>query len=180
MSQSKKWDEWSGFTGEGTYDILNKSSLTCLDLEKGSKKVDTKIQGFAHSPNSWAQLWKIRKRDVADLYYIECLASRTVLTASGPDKPVVGVPKVANKEPYGENFDIPKEALWVIDKSIYALEPGKMVVFRNLKYPGYVLDLHHGEKTDGTANATPVNIMPERGVSDKREMQKWLLQIQPS
>ncbi|KAI4270410.1 MAG: hypothetical protein L6R38_007127 [Xanthoria sp. 2 TBL-2021] len=179
MSQSMQWNKWSGFTGEGTYVIFNKESLTCLNLEEGSKQPDTK-------------LWHIRKRNEADIYYIERMVSETVLTASGesiwsrypvamwlsgipgPDKFVVGMPKVEHK--FGsQRYKIPTEALWVIDKSIYGLEPGKMVVFRNVKYPGYVLDLHHGEKDNGTS----VNIIQERGLSDKREMQKWLLQVQP-
>ncbi|KAL9037031.1 MAG: hypothetical protein Q9180_003956 [Flavoplaca navasiana] len=189
MSKSMKWFEWSGFTGPGTYVIFNKESLTCLDLENGSSKPDTKVQGLlvnedgkkaskltcssAHSPNNWAQVWLIRKQGAADLYSIECKESTTILTASGPDKPVVGRPKGERNPISGHN--VPTEGLWAIDKSMYGLEPGKMVVFRNVKYPGYVLDLHHGEKQCGT----PVNIIQERGLSDKREMQKWLLQIQP-
>lgn len=101
--------------------------------------------GSAHSPNDWAQLWHIRKRNEADIYYIERMVSETVLTASGesiwsrypvamwlsgipgPDKFVVGMPKVEHK--FGsQRYKIPTEALWVIDKSIYGLEPGKMVV----------------------------------------------------
>ncbi|KAI4259484.1 MAG: hypothetical protein L6R42_004553 [Xanthoria sp. 1 TBL-2021] len=141
-----QWNMWSGFTGEGTYVIFNKESLTCLNLEEGSKQPDTKVQcllvierligpltltfGSAHSPNDWAQQWRIRKPNEADVYYIECAVSATVLTASGiagPDKFVVGMPKVEHK--LGSvRYNIPTEALWVIDKSIYGLEPGKMVV----------------------------------------------------
>ncbi|KAL8850307.1 MAG: hypothetical protein Q9221_004722 [Calogaya cf. arnoldii] len=83
MSQSMQWNAWSGFTGEGTYVILNKESLTCLNLEEGSKQPGTKVQCLAHSPNNWAQLWNIRKREGVDVYSIECKASATVLTASG-------------------------------------------------------------------------------------------------
>lgn len=156
-----QWNKWSGFTGEGTYVIFNKETLTCLNLEEGSKQPDTKVQcllvieslidpltltfGSAHSPNDWAQQWRIRKPNEADVYYIECAVSATVLTASGesiwsrypvamsltgiagPDKFVVGMPKVEHK--LGSvRYNIPTEALWVIDKSIYGLEPGKMVV----------------------------------------------------
>lgn len=135
--------------------------MTHLNLEEGSKKLDTKVQcllviddysssltlssGSAHSPNDWAQLWHIRKRKEADVYYIECKISETVLTApgestrsrypvalwltciAGPDQYVVGMPKVADKQRFGV-YKIPAEALWVIDRSIYGLEPGKMAV----------------------------------------------------
>ncbi|KAL8861996.1 MAG: hypothetical protein Q9178_001451 [Gyalolechia marmorata] len=83
MPQSIHWHAWSGFTGEGTYVILNKASLTCLDLEEGSKEPGTEVQGFTHIPNNSAQLWDIHKRREADIYYIECKGSATVLTASG-------------------------------------------------------------------------------------------------
>ncbi|KAL8919803.1 MAG: hypothetical protein Q9172_004808 [Xanthocarpia lactea] len=175
MPQSMSWHAWSGFTGEGTYVILNKASLTCLDLEEGSKEPGTKVQGFTHIPNNSAQLWDIRKRLEADVYYIQCKSSETVLTASGPESPVVGMPKGPMGPSTSWQHSLPKEALWVIDKSIYGLDSGKMVVFRNVKYPGYVLDLQHGE----AANGTLVNLMQERGLSDEREMQKWLLQVQP-
>ncbi|CAL8578056.1 hypothetical protein XPA_003858 [Xanthoria parietina] len=90
-----------------------------------------------------------------------------------PDQYVVGVPKVVDNQRFPV-YKIPTEALWVIDKSIYGLEPGKIVVFRSVKYPGYVLDLHQGEK----GNGTPVRIIKKGGLSEKREMQKWLLQVQ--
>ncbi|KAI4257101.1 MAG: hypothetical protein L6R42_005860 [Xanthoria sp. 1 TBL-2021] len=84
----------------------------------------------SHCPHNHAQLWHIRKRSEADVYYIECMVSERVLTAlgiAGPDKFVVGMPKVEDK--FGsQRYKIPTEALWVIDKSIYGLEPGKMVV----------------------------------------------------
>ncbi|KAL8655410.1 MAG: hypothetical protein Q9226_003061 [Calogaya cf. arnoldii] len=96
--------------------------------------------------------------------------STRLTNIAGPNKTVVGMPKPESK--IGSAYDMPVEALWVIDKSIYGMEPGKMVVFRSVKWPGYVLDLHHGEK----ANGTPVDILQEVGLSDKTEMQKWLLQ----
>ncbi len=44
-----------------------------------------------------------------------------------PDQYVVGVPKVVDNQRFPV-YKIPTEALWVIDKSIYGLEPGKIVV----------------------------------------------------
>lgn len=44
--------------------------------------------------------------------------------------------------------------------------------FRNVRYPGFNLNLQDGGQADGT----PVDIQPDRGLGDKRETEKWLLQ----
>ena len=46
---------------------------------------------------------------------------------AGPDKSVVGILKGEYTRVSG--YNIPTEGLWVIDKSMYGLEPGKMVVY---------------------------------------------------
>ncbi|KAL8683748.1 MAG: hypothetical protein Q9224_006654 [Gallowayella concinna] len=118
-SAPMKWAKWSGFVGEGTYVILNKESLTCLDLHDGSKEPGTKVQGH---PNNWAQLWRIRQVYSAEVYVIENIEGGTLLTVS-ETKQAVGKEELI---PFGGKY--PPEALWAIDKSIYGLEPGKMVV----------------------------------------------------
>lgn len=41
-----EWYRWSGFTGQGVYVILNKASMTSLDLLEGSSESGTKVQGL--------------------------------------------------------------------------------------------------------------------------------------
>ncbi|KAL8679476.1 MAG: hypothetical protein Q9186_004252 [Xanthomendoza sp. 1 TL-2023] len=122
-SAPMKWAKWSGFVGEGTYVILNKESLTCLDLHDGSKEPGTKVQGHAHSPNNWAQLWKIYQVYQAEVYVIQNVQGGTLLTASETKQIAVG-----KEELKAIHVNYPLEAVWAIDKSTYGLEPGKMVV----------------------------------------------------
>ncbi len=112
------------------------------ELIQDPKKASTLMFSSAHLPNDWVQLWLIRKWFKADLYYLKCAASGTVLIASGkslgndqklidevgPDKPLVGRPEGEYNYGIGR-YDIPTEGLWAIDKSIYSLEPGNMVVY---------------------------------------------------
>lgn len=39
-----EWHLWSGFTGEGVYAIINKESLTSIDLPYGSSTPGTVTQ----------------------------------------------------------------------------------------------------------------------------------------
>ncbi|KAI4125472.1 MAG: hypothetical protein LQ338_004230 [Usnochroma carphineum] len=186
-----EWSKWSGFVGEGEYVIINKQSLTSLDLSNPSLKSDTEVRGHAHCPNNGAQLWRFRKGSKGDAYAIQSFhndklltavgkfpmgrirgSDRELILAAGPEQAVTAITMPA-QIPF-ELFSCPREALWAIDSSLYSMEPGKMVVLRSVMYPGYVLDLHNGETTNGT----PVNLRREPGIDGKREMQKWLLQKQ--
>ncbi|KAL8667343.1 MAG: hypothetical protein Q9168_007292 [Polycauliona sp. 1 TL-2023] len=126
-----QWDRWSGFMGDGSYVILNKRSLTCLDLKGGSDQADTSVRCLAHTPHDWAQQWRITKQNEAGIFSIENRASGTVLSAADTNSPVVAMPKPKRDYHYGyglPDLPLPTEALWVIDKGIYGLEPGNMAL----------------------------------------------------
>ena len=61
------------------------------------------------------------------LYHVVTLLKDVACSKS----PVVGMPKGPMSTTgllMNRQYSLSKEALWVIDKSIYGLEPGKMVV----------------------------------------------------
>lgn len=41
-----EWGNWSGFVGDGTYVVINRSSLTALDARPSSSQTDSLIQGL--------------------------------------------------------------------------------------------------------------------------------------
>lgn len=40
-----EWHRYSGFVGKGVYVIINKASMTSLDMVEGSSEPGTKVQG---------------------------------------------------------------------------------------------------------------------------------------
>ncbi|KAI4086869.1 MAG: hypothetical protein Q9206_004545 [Seirophora lacunosa] len=190
-----EWHRYSGFVGKGVYVIINKASMTSLDMVEGSSEPGTKVQGHAHIPNNGAQLWRFHKASQGDVYAIENLRGGLVLTATGTwpsvhvalrtseltlaagtKEQIVGQAKPNPEETIRKTaVPYPREALWAVDSSLYSMEPGKMVLFRSVKYPGFVLDLQGG----GMINGAPVRLAQESGISDAREMQQWLLHQQP-
>ncbi|KAL9014993.1 MAG: hypothetical protein Q9173_000370, partial [Seirophora scorigena] len=148
----------------------------------------------AHIPNSGAQLWKFHKSSQGDVYAIENLHGGLILTATGTwpsvhvslrtseltlaagtKEQIVGEAKPKPEKPFRTTTVYPQEALWAVDSSLHSMEPGKMVVLRSIKYPGFVLDLQCG----GMTNGAPVRLAQESGISDAREMHQWLLHQQP-
>ncbi|KAI4231107.1 MAG: hypothetical protein L6R40_007846 [Gallowayella cf. fulva] len=119
------WNKWSGFQGEGVYEIFNKHSLLCLRLETVADPPDF--------------VWG------------------TTLEAANPEHP-------AGSKIY------PTKALWVIDRGICCLSPGKMVVFRSVEHPGLILS--------GTISGWVV-LVTEHMEGEDGEQRKWLLQKQP-
>ncbi|KAI4231109.1 MAG: hypothetical protein L6R40_007848 [Gallowayella cf. fulva] len=171
-----EWGNWSGFVGDGTYVVINRSSLTALDARPSSSQTDSLIQGFAHCPYKWSQIWKIMKRSEGDVYVIKNAGENSVLTVTDLKEIVVDTPGPSSSSPI--DLTEYRHQLWGIDKSMCALEEGHMVVYfrsiRNIRYLGSVLDLDRGDSKNGTA----VSLRPGRRDNEHREPQKWLLQVQ--
>lgn len=102
----------------------------------------------AHIPNSGAQLWRFHKASQGEVYAIENLRGRLVLTAmvtwppvhvalrtleltlaAGTKEQIVGQAKPNLERKVGTiTVPYPREALWAVDSSLYSMEPGKMVL----------------------------------------------------
>ncbi|KAL8655414.1 MAG: hypothetical protein Q9226_003065 [Calogaya cf. arnoldii] len=165
-----EWIQWSGFDGNGKYVIINKSSLLCLELREESG--DDYISLKSHTSNNPAQLWWIAKWQGGDLYILLNERYKHIITSRGPNQTVL-----ANLTPEeitsGNHPTSPLDGLWVIDKGMYALLPGRMVAFRSVKYPGFVLTDNIGV---GVAVAS---LLKEELDGPGQERQQWLLQKVP-
>ncbi|KAL8897819.1 MAG: hypothetical protein Q9207_007009 [Kuettlingeria erythrocarpa] len=135
-----EWHRYSGFVGEGIYVIINKASMTSLDMNEGASEPGAKVQGFAHSPNNGAQVWRFIRHHMADLYVIRNMRGELVLAATGnlsDDHPYRRLRRLTSStgtdeelvgQKHPRNMSGPAEALWVVDSSMYSLHPGKMVM----------------------------------------------------
>ncbi|KAI4267631.1 MAG: hypothetical protein L6R38_008161 [Xanthoria sp. 2 TBL-2021] len=77
MVLNMNWDKWSGFQGSGIYIILNRSSLYSLDLNHN----DDLISLRPHTPHTPSQLWHIHKWSGGDVYVIENVHHKAVVTS---------------------------------------------------------------------------------------------------
>ncbi|KAL8918926.1 MAG: hypothetical protein Q9172_005221 [Xanthocarpia lactea] len=163
------WEKWSGFRGEGIYVIINLSNLHSLELDA----VDHKVTTNPHTPNNPAQLWRIHKWAIGDVYAIENVFLGTIITS--PDEVVTGESAVEGGT-HERHMDLPDhwslDILWIIDTGICALEPGKIVVFRSIKKSGYVLS-GGIDDYDGRVQLLKEDLGGQQG-----KTQKWLLQKQ--
>ncbi|KAL8981810.1 MAG: hypothetical protein Q9205_003508 [Flavoplaca limonia] len=122
------WDGWSGFQGEGTYVILNRKSLLSLQMDHHGE-----ISTGAHIPNDLTQLWQIRKGAGWNIYVLENFEYEDLMVVKGVSQQVVGGRPINQCVKADEDFHkyLDEEAHWAIDMDKHALEPGKMVTFRN-------------------------------------------------
>ncbi|KAL8716231.1 MAG: hypothetical protein Q9220_000136 [cf. Caloplaca sp. 1 TL-2023] len=166
------WDRWSGFTGTGVYVITNKATLTCLDIvieSRGpaSDHDDIVVEGSGHCPHVLSQLWIIRKDPVSSVCIVENLLERELLSGTGMYELVT----IRHKTPQMRSDG------WLLDSTMHALEKGKVVIFRNIGYPGGVLDLPIANNETSAADSL-VRLRPEFEDGIEQDRHKWLLQIQ--
>ncbi|KAL9009234.1 MAG: hypothetical protein Q9180_009420 [Flavoplaca navasiana] len=118
------WNKWSGFLGSGTYIILNKASLYAMDLNSNGDLVSLQ----PHTPHNPAQLWRINKYWGGE----ENVHHGAVVTSQGNKEYILGASVQEEADLHfrltGLPYRNPIPTLWAIDKSICALEPGKLVV----------------------------------------------------
>lgn len=169
------WNKWSGFDGEGLYAILNRESFTSLSLSDSLSPEHVKlIECVAHIPYKNTQLWIIRKRSGSETWFIECLSGGWLLTADNIDSEESVIGAFDLMPPAEKLNHCPFEALWLLDTGMNSLDPGKLVTIRSVKYPGFVLDIGHGQ--NGETN--PVTIQKESGRTWGMGRQAWLFQKQ--
>ncbi|KAL8990396.1 MAG: hypothetical protein Q9169_008131 [Polycauliona sp. 2 TL-2023] len=160
---------WSGFQGEGTYVIFSSTSLLCLELQDPGDGVSL----CRHTPHNSSQLWRFVKSFEGDVYKIQNVEfNEYFMVSQGRDEHVRGDEEVGERKLFpGEEY--PK-ILWSVDQSMCALLAGKMVVFRCIKTPGYVL-------TEENDDEEPVGVLLKLEALEvvPGMKQKWLLQKQP-
>ncbi|KAL8850313.1 MAG: hypothetical protein Q9221_004728 [Calogaya cf. arnoldii] len=163
------WDKWSGFCGEGTYIILNRSSLYSLGLDHKDDLTTVR----PHAPHNPSQLWRVYKWPKGDVYIIVNLHHKAIVTSRDY---VLGYTTVEEGALHEKLTDLPYrysvDALWAIDKSMCSLEPGQMVVFRSIKNPGFVLS------QDSTGEFVTLWQEEQSTADGEGEEQKWLMQKQ--
>ncbi|KAL8850312.1 MAG: hypothetical protein Q9221_004727 [Calogaya cf. arnoldii] len=132
-----EWNHWSGFVGDGKYIIINRKTHLCLELSS-LETVGDYISLRPHTPNNPAQLWRITQRPGWDGYGIWSDRNRDVVISKGPYETLpanLTTEQILNNDPAPS----PSTMVWLIDRAMYAMEPGRMVAFRSVKYPGFVL-----------------------------------------
>ncbi|KAL8727606.1 MAG: hypothetical protein Q9181_005648 [Wetmoreana brouardii] len=103
-----------------------------------------------------------------------CISLLETSSRSGTDDWVDHTSREDLSKKHPESRKITAKALWAIDTSVCSLEPGKMVLFRSIKYPGCVLEYNDSDEDGGPALATS----KESENDSERDVQKWLLQKQ--
>ncbi|KAL9584047.1 MAG: hypothetical protein Q9203_004828 [Teloschistes exilis] len=163
-------DAWSGFEGEGMYAFINKKfqqSLSFAELPDNRY-----LTGSPFVPCKPTMLWKIWATEHKDVYAIENFQERVLCHTI----------KKYQATPDRLKF-LPRNALWIVDCAISLGEPGKPVVFRNIGYPGLVLDLQEAVPSGAYYAILRRECEAEGDRAEERQCQRsqqWYLQKQTS
>ncbi|KAL8724339.1 MAG: hypothetical protein Q9166_008004 [cf. Caloplaca sp. 2 TL-2023] len=122
------WDKWTGFEGDGVYVMFNKADSKCLELWPPSSDAGTDIRSFSHLPHNKAQMWKICKHDLYEIYTIENIHEVVLMAAIGEGDIVTGIRKEHPGVEQPPKAFPHKTPFWVVDGGMHALEKGQPVV----------------------------------------------------